>query len=256
MRIHLRPALAAVLSFVVLHASPAALAAPGSALAEKLSSGERSAADKARDAGRRPAEVLAFLGVEPGMTVVDLIAAGGWYTEVLSAAVGPQGKVHAQNNAYVLQFRDGANEKAITARLAGGRLPNVERLDREVSDLGVAPGSIDLALTALNFHDVYHGRGKDAAAGFLAAVHAILRPGGVLGIIDHVGQPGADNEKLHRIDPARVEEVIEGSGFVLEARSDALANPADDLSRMVFDESVRGKTARFVFRLRKPADAS
>ena len=221
-------------------------------LAARLAAESRPAADRARDAGRKPAEVVAFLGIEPGMTVVDLIAAGGYYTEVLSIAVGPEGRVYAQNTAYVLQFRDGANEKAISERLAGNRLPNVERLDREIAELGLAPASVDAAVTALNFPDVYNARGPEAAAAFLAAAYAFLEPGGVLGIIDHAGNPGADNEKLHRIPEEQVLEAARAAGFQVEATSDVLRNPQDDRTQNVFAEGLRGHTDRFVLRLRKP----
>ena len=92
---------------------------------------ERGAIDQSRDAGRKPAAVLEFLGIEEGMIVVDVLAAGGHYTEVLSAALGPLGKVYAHNIDFLLRMRGGINEKAIAARLAGDRLPNVERLDTE-----------------------------------------------------------------------------------------------------------------------------
>jgi predicted methyltransferase len=85
----------------------------------------RKAADKERDAARKPAEVLAFLGVEPGMVVMDVMASGGWYTEVLSFAVGDNGRVYAQNTPAFLQYRDGMYEKAIADRLRGNRLKNV-----------------------------------------------------------------------------------------------------------------------------------
>lgn len=222
------------------------------AVQKLLTGGSRPAADVARDAGRRPAEVVAFLGIEPGMTVVDLIAAGGYYTEVLSLAVGPEGVVYAQNPAFVLQFRDGTNDKAMTERLAGDRLPNVERLDREIAALGLAAGSIDAALTALNFHDIYNGSGKQAAADFLSAVKSFLKPGGVLGIIDHHGLAGHDNAKLHRVQEELVVEVIEAAGFVIEASSEMLSSPGDDRTESVFAPATRGKTDRFVLRLRKP----
>jgi predicted methyltransferase len=191
-------------------------------LASALTADTRSAEDRARDAGRRPAEVVAFLGITPGMRVIDLIAAGGYYTEVLSLAVGPEGKVYAQNNEYVLKLRDGANERAMTARLADGRLPNVERVDREIVDLGLAPGSLDAALTALNFHDIYNGRGPDAADGFLKAILVLLKPGGVLGIVDHSGRTDLDNAELHRVEESRVYAAAEKAGFTVEAKSDLL----------------------------------
>jgi predicted methyltransferase len=221
-------------------------------LSKKIAEAQRPAEDVARDAGRKPGAVLEFLGVKSGMQTIDLMAAGGYYTEVLSAVVGPEGKVYAQNSEYVLKMREGANEKAISKRIADGRLPNVARLDREVADMGLEPGSIDFAITALNFHDIYNSRGAEAAAAFLASVYAVLAPGGVLGIIDHIGAPGADNETLHRIDPALVEAVVEASPFTLEAQGDMLKNPSDDHTQGVFTPGLRGHTDRFVMLLRKP----
>jgi predicted methyltransferase len=218
-----------------------------------LSSADRAEADRNRDAGRKPAEVVRFLGVAPGITVVDLIAASGYYTEVLSIAVGPMGTVYAQNTAGALQFRDGANDKAMTARLADNRLANVVRWDREFEDLGLEANSIDVALTALNFHDIYNGAGPDAAAGFLAAMYGVLVPGGVLGIIDHSGAPDADNNALHRIEETLVIAAAEAAGFTVEAHGEFLHNANDPRTAGVFDPSVRGQTDRFVLRLRKPA---
>jgi predicted methyltransferase len=245
--------LRALLFFLVAALAPglfAAAAAPD--LAAKLDA--RSAEDRARDAGRKPAEVIAFLGIEEGDTVVDLIAAGGWYTEVLSLAVGPEGKVYAHNTAFALQIRNGANDAAMTARLADDRLANVERLDRELDALGLAPGSVDAALTALNFHDVYDGGSAEQAAALLETVYAFLKPGGVFGVIDHAGVAGADNAKLHRIEEKLVRDAALAAGFRLEA-SDLLRNPADDHTRGVFDPEIRGKTDRFLLKLTKPAPA-
>jgi predicted methyltransferase len=223
-------------------------------LTSRLARGERPDEDKARDAGRRPGEVVTFLGIEPGMTVIDVIASGGYYSEVLSEAVGPDGKVYAQNIDYVLKLRDGASEKAISARLEGGRLPNVERLDREFDDLGLEPESVDAIVTALNFHDVLDGRGPEAAQSLLTALKSVLKPGGVLGLIDHAGITGQDeaNKKLHRIDEARVVAAVETAGFTVEATSSVLRNPADDQTQLVFDKGLRGHTDRFVLLLRKP----
>ena len=147
-------------------------------------------------------------------------------------------------------MREGANDKAMTARLAGDRLPNVERLDREMADLGLAPGSIDAAVTALNFHDIYNGRGKEAAASFLTTVHSLLRPGGVLGLIDHSGNAGADNEALHRMEEKDARELAAAAGFEIES-SDLLRNADEDRSLYVFDPAIRGKTDRFLLKLRK-----
>ena len=223
-------------------------------LAEELDASGRSDEDKAKDEARRPGEVLAFLGVEPGMTVMDLLASGGWYTEVLSVAVGPEGAVYAQNPPMLLGFNDGAYDKAITARLADSRLPNVIRLDHEVDNTSLEPGTLDAALTALNLHDRHNfGTGDEDVIEMLAAVKDLLKPGGVLGIIDHYGDPDKNNTALHRLNVEAALPLIEGAGFDVES-SDLLRNPEDDHSIMVFDPAIRGKTDRLLFKLTKPAE--
>lgn len=232
--------------------APAEQPVPG--LRDLLASEDRAEADRARDAGRRPADVIAFLGIEEGMSVIDLIAAGGYYTEVLSLAVGSDGHVAAQNPLAVLQMRDGANEKAISARLADNRLSNVTRLDKDFGDLTPEDGRFDAAMTALNFHDIYNRQGLDDTVGTLRLISGMLKPGGVIGIIDHVGEAGADNVALHRIEISKVLEAIEAAGLIVEADSDLLRNTTDDHSLMVFDEGVRGKTDRFLLKVRTPAE--
>ena len=237
----------------------ALIAAPWSAgdehgadmLRQALDQPARPEADKVRDAGRRPAEVVTFLGFEEGMRVMDMIAAGGWYTEVLSLAVGADGTVYAQNPPAVLAFRDGANDKALTERLADDRLPNVIRIDADFADLDLEPGSLDGALTALNFHDVYH-RSPDAAVAMLEKMKTLLVPGGVLGIIDHAGSAGRDNAALHRIEKDKVIEAARQAGFEVVDDSDLLANPEDTHQSMVFAPEIRGDTDRFLLKLRKP----
>lgn len=222
-------------------------------LAERIASDSRSDEDRARDAGRKPAEVLEYLGVEAGSSVVDIMAAGGWYTEVLSHAVGEDGNVAAQNPEFILAFRDRANDKALIARLDGDRLPNVSRLDKEFGELSAADGPFDVAISALNFHDIYNRDGADAAVQMLESVKAILKPGGVFGVIDHVGAAGADNASLHRIEKSKVIQTAEAAGFDVVGESDVLHMSGDDHTQMVFAEGLRGKTDRFVIKLRKPA---
>jgi predicted methyltransferase len=212
---------------------------------------KRSTEDKTRDGARRPAEVLHYLGLEKGDTVLDLVASGGWYSVASAIATGPEGKVYAHNPDAALKLRDGAYETEITARLAANPLSQIERLNTEINDLGVDDNSVDLALTALNFHDVYNSFGAAAATGMLLAVKAKLKPGGVLGVIDHAGKTDGDNTALHRIDPALVVAAAEAAGFVVE-RNDILLDGYDDMSKNVFDPLVRGKTDRFILKLTKP----
>lgn len=230
--------------------SGAAAEQGSSDIAAAIAAADRSDEDKAQDAGRQAAEVLAFVGVRQGMTVLDLIAAGGWYTEVLAAAVGPTGKVYAQNPDMVLKMRDGANDKALTARLGGNRLPNVTRLDKPVQDLGLAAGSLDVVFTSMNWHDISNND-PSAAAATLLVLKDLLKPGGVVGIVDHNGSAGADNKTLHRIEKAVVMEQARVAGFTV-AESPVLANPADDHTKGPFDPSLRGNTDRFVLRLTRP----
>ena len=227
-------------------------AAPG--LRTLLASEHRAESDRARDDGRRPADVVEFLGIERGMRVLDLIAAGGYYTEVLSLAVGDDGHVVAHNPPGVLKFRDGANEKAISARLAENRLPNVTRLNRDIADLRPADGPFDAAITALNFHDIYNQQGPEVTVSALQTIAGLLKPGAVLGIIDHVGEAGADNSALHRIEISSVLETIEAAGLIVDSDSDLLRNEADEHSLPVFDASIRGSTDRFLLKVRTPAE--
>lgn len=213
----------------------------------------RIAEDVSRDAGRKPAEVLSFLGVRRGMTVMDVFAANGWYSEVLSAAVGPTGRVIIQNPPAMLELRDGMYGKGLAARLLSGRLTNVTRLDRNMGELELDAETLDFALTALNFHDMVYLMSPESAAGALSIIHLHLKPGGVLGIIDHIGAPAADNAQLHRIDPQIIRDMAEAAGFVLEAESGILHNHNDDLTQVVFAPGIQGRTHRAVMRFRKPA---
>jgi predicted methyltransferase len=250
---HTRPALRLASTLLLACALAAPAWAADETLASRLASSGRPDGDVQRDADRRPADVIAFLGVAPGMAVMDVIAAGGYYTEVLSVAVGDAGRVYAQNPPFVLQLREGVNDKAMTGRLAGNRLPNVKRLDLELAQVDVPPDSLDFAITALNFHDVYNNGGPEAAQAFLVAVRKLLKPGGVFGLIDHAGgAAGADDKQLHRIDEKLAIEAAKAAGFEIAAQSDLLRHPADDRTRNVFEPGLRGKTDRFLLKLRKP----
>ncbi len=213
-----------------------------------LAAPERSAENKARDEGRKPIETVQFFGIKTGDTVVDMISVGGWFTEVLSAAVGPRGHVYAQNPPFI---PESDAEKALIKRLG-----NAEALRVPIAQSSVV-GKADAVVTAMNLHDIYNGfanqpAGEPAAIELLKAIYVALKPGGVLGLIDHVGIAGQDNAKLHRMLPQQARDAITKAGFVIEAESKLLANPADDHTKMVFDPAVRGHTDQFVIRARKP----
>jgi predicted methyltransferase len=165
--------------------------------------------------------------------------------------------VIAYNNPPYAKFA----EKGIAARYADGRLGNVRQVTAEVDELQLAPGTLDAALFVMSFHDMYW-RPADGTwnrtdpAEMLKRLQAALKPGGVVVVQDHVANPGADprlDAELHRIDPARARRDFEQAGFVFDGSSDVLAHPADDHTKVVFDESVQGRTDQFVYRFRKPA---
>lgn len=217
-------------------------------LAAALNSAERSDADKALDAARQPIAVLSFLGLEEGMTVMDVMASGGWYTEVLSHAVGPQGKVMMHNNPASLAR--GTTAETVNNRV-NGRLNNVERVENTFDQLGVAPASVDLAITHLNFHDVYNAN-PDNAMAMLAAIKDVLKSGGILGIADHRGNLGADNTALHRIPLDTVAKAATDAGFHVVGVSDALYVDSDPRTAGPLDESLGRNTDRILLKLMKP----
>lgn len=229
---------------VCLLASTSNAALDTAALERAMANPDRPAADKERDALRKAPELLEFMGLESGMTALDLIAIGGWYTEVLSYAVGDSGKVYMQNSESPFVER---NMPIINDRLA--RLSNVEHWLQPVSD--IPAGSVDFVMTALNFHDVYNPS-PAAAQGFLSQIAGAMKTGGILAVIDHEGSPGADNPTLHRIafDDA-VKALVASGDFALVATSDMLDNPADDHTKGPFDESLGRNTDRFVLKLVK-----
>jgi predicted methyltransferase len=221
-------------------------------LTAALNSPTRAQADRDRDADRKPAELMNFFGVARGMTALDLIASGGYTTEVLAVAVGPTGKVYSQNPPAFLKFNSGAYDKALSTRLAGNRLANVVRVDADLPAAGtVPPGSVDVAITALNLHDIYN-RDAAAAGKFLQDVFSMLKPGGVLGVIDHVGVAGGDNMKLHRMQKSDAIAAAKGAGFTVEAESNLLAHAGDDHTKGPFDPALRGKTDQCIGKLRNP----
>lgn len=217
----------------------------------QINAEDRRADDKGRDDSRRPNQVLAFLAVEEGMIALDFLAGGGYYTELLSAAVGASGKVYSHNVQRALEMRDGRNQKVLDERLGGSRLPNVQMWVREVDRLGLDE-TVDLALTALNLHDIWIRGGENQAVLSLRAIYGSLKPGGTLGVIDHVGVNEELDKQLHRIRPDLAEKMLLEAGFEIEAVSGILANPNDDHTLHVFDEKLGRKTDRFLIKAVKP----
>ena len=209
--------------------------------------------DIRRDKPRKPYDTFRFLGLEPGMTVMDVGAAAGYTTEMLAAAVGPEGKVYSHNRERVLyRYADGYYKRTMDERLANNRLPNVALHVREYDDLGLE-GQLDLAFWGNNFHDYHYNEpGEVTAQEILFSIKKTLKPGGVLGITDHVGTADHDNRELHRIEPDIIRAALQQAGFIIEAESDLFTNPEDDHSLGVYDDEIYLKTDRVLIRARKP----
>ncbi|MEO8630193.1 MAG: SAM-dependent methyltransferase [Betaproteobacteria bacterium] len=219
-----------------------------------VSAPERSPEDRALDAGRKPAELLAFLGIQPGWRIADLGTAGGYTTELLERAVGAEGVIYGQNSKVMLEK---FAEKPWSARLAKPVMKAVVRLDRDFDDpfpADIAP--LDAVTIVLFYHDtVWLEVNREAMN---KAVFAALKPGGVFLVVDHSARPG-DGVKVaasfHRIEESVVKAEVEAAGFALDKEADFLRNSTDtrdwnDSPRASGDR--RGTSDRFVLLFRKP----
>ena len=251
-----RTRLVSVLGALSLGASSlfagAALAAPPASLTAALADKARPAADVARDAARKPAELLAFAQVKPGQNVADFMMGGGYFTRLLAAAVGPTGKVYAYQSAEFIKFRAayGTEQSAAVADYK-----NAVALAGPLSATGL-PSGLDLVLTVQNYHDLHL---KPFPAGTADSVNAqifkALKPGGLYVVVDHAAATGAPVEvadTLHRIVVAIVKKEVEAAGFKLVGEDALLANAEDPHTANVFTPAIRGKTDQFALKFRKP----
>jgi predicted methyltransferase len=222
-----------------------------------LLAADRPMADAGRDANRKPAEILAFSKIMPGQTVFEIEAGGGYYTELLSHAVGPGGKVTMQAPKEFEAFY----KKDVDARLAANRLPNVTLSQTLFDKLEAPDASVDVVTWFQGPHELYFkpdnipaGTGDPVKS--YAEVFRILKPGGYFIIMDHAakaGEPATTGNTLHRIDPMLVKAAATTAGFVSDGESTLLANPADDHAKGVFDPAIQGKTDQFLLRYQKPS---
>ena len=215
---------------------------------------DRSADDKALDAGRKPDQMLAFFGIQPGMKVAEIGAGGGYTSELLSRVVGPTGKVYGQNSPLILEKF--ANVPW-TARLSKPVLKNVVRADREFDDpLPPEATELDAVLCVLIYHDtVWLGVDREKMN---KAIFASLKHGGIYGIVDHSAAPGAGLsvvKTVHRIEEKTLRDEVEHAGFQFVDEGSFLKNPSDtrdwnDSPKEAGDR--RGTSDRFVLKFKKP----
>jgi len=246
----------AVESPSTLKSSPADTAV--TAIAAAIADPNRYVGDREEDAWRMPQAILEFMGVTPGMHVLDYFAAGGYFSELLARSVGPGGSVLVYNNPPYAQFAG----ETLVKRFANARLPNAKVVTLPTAELNLSPNSLDGVLLVMAYHDLYWTpEGASAPMGVPAQVNAqlfqALKPGGVVVVVDHAAVSGSDIvttvNALHRIDPQVVKSDFAAAGFAFDGESDVLRHPEDDRSKLVFDEALRHKTDRFAYRFRKIA---
>jgi predicted methyltransferase len=222
-----------------------AVAAPG-----------RTADNVKLDEGRKPAEVLNFFGLKKGMRVIDMFGVNQYWAEIMAPVVGPRGKVTVWQPTQFLN-----DERRTKFAAFAKRHKNVSLISSPFEAPALGTNAYDFMIMNLDYHDVYWEDAERKIVrmdpdAWLKTLYAAMKPGAIVGIIDHVALPNADTRatvmKLHRIDPEVLKADFQRAGFELIGVRNFLRNPADDHSLLVFDPAIRGKTDRVVYRFRKP----
>jgi predicted methyltransferase len=224
-------------------------------IAAAVAASDRNPDNVKLDEGRKPAEVLAFLGLKPGMHVLDLFGGNAYWAEIMAPVVGPKGHDTVWEPT---QFYSDKTKAAFEAFAA--KHPNVSIVLSSMDKPDLPKNDADVVIFNENYHDLYadfskRGIPQIEPRQWLKSLYAAVKPGGVVGVIDHVANPGdtrATASTLHRIDPNTIKADFESAGFVFAGASDVLRNKADDHALKVFDPKVRGTTDRVLYKFRKP----
>ncbi|MDE2451704.1 MAG: class I SAM-dependent methyltransferase [Gammaproteobacteria bacterium] len=222
---------------------------PSKAITAAVADSARPAADRERDAARKPAACLEFAGVHTGTSVAELFPGKGYFSRIFSRAVGPSGHV------YEIGPPPKAGKPAATQAIADDPhyYHNITVLPEPLTNFSV-PKPVDLVWTSQNYHDLHNVPGLNVAD-FDRQVYKALKPGGVFLVLDHAAPAGSgfsDTSTLHRIDPQAAKKEIMSAGFEFVGQSDVLSNPQDPHTNKVFDPSIRGHTDQFIYKFRKP----
>ena len=214
---------------VLLLALPATVVAaprPPASIAAAVAAPTRTPANIARDRYRHPAETLAFFGVKPTDTVVEVWPGAGWYTEILAPLTAARGRYYVAgpwekglNAIRALQTKDAATYGKV----------QLAALPAQAGQPPVPDGSADVVLTFRNVHNWRFG-GEDQARQMFAAMYRMLKPGGTLGVVEHrlpEARDAAAEEKSGYMKPSSVIGFATAAGFKLAGKSEVNANPKD-----------------------------
>lgn len=246
----------AVAGAALLMSAPA-MSGPANVRAAVSATAARTAANVERDAGRKPVQLLSFLGLREGMKALDPFGGNLYWAEIAAPAVGSKGSVTIWQPAQFMSDKTRAGFDTFAASH-----PNVTLISSPFEAPNFTRNAYDFALINLDYHDVYWQNEKNKIVrmepqAWLKHLYDGMKPGAIVGIVDHVAKAGSDPrasvEAMHRIDPAVVRADFKRAGFTLVGESPLLRNPADDHSLSVFDEKIRGKTDRFVLKFKKPS---
>jgi predicted methyltransferase len=231
-------------SVLVLAAAPAIAQDYGAILAAP----DRSEADRNTDKARKSDLFLPFIAVKSGMKVLDVASGGGYTTELLARAVGPSGKVYAQDAPTASERA----RNAYDARVKTPAMAGVERVLRPYDD-PIPPGVRDLDMITLyyNYHD-FTFMPVDRAA-MNKKLFDALKPGGTLIVADHSAAAGAGTsvaQTLHRVEESALQKEVEAAGFKLAASGDFLRNPDDKRDARVF--GLNPPADSFIHKYEKP----
>ncbi|WP_309660615.1 methyltransferase [Sphingomonas sp.] len=208
------------------------------------------------DESRKPGEVLSFFRLTKGMRVIDMFGANQYWAEIMAPVVGPRGHVTVWQPTQFLN-----DERRTKFAAFAKRQKNVSLISSPFEAPQLGTNAYDFMIMNLDYHDVYWQNPERKITrmepdAWLKTLYAAMKPGGTVGIIDHVALPNGDTratvEKLHRIDPEVIKADFARAGFELVGIRNFLRNPADDHTLLVFDPAIRGKTDRVVYRFRKP----
>ena len=249
----MRHCIIATASIALLIGVGSAHAAMPAYITAAIADKNRPAEDTARDADRKPAEMLKFANVKPGDVVVDLIPGKNYFSRLFAAAVGPNGHVYSfeptEFDAEFVKFH---------VSVPSGTLPNYQNdtfIHASIAKLPI-PQQADVIWTSQNYHDLHDSfTGPVDLAVFNKAVYDALKPGGYFIVLDHAAAAGSGisaTDTLHRIDPAVVKKEVTAAGFKFAGESKVLRNSADPHTALVFDKSIRGHTDQFIFKFQKP----